>query len=128
MSRGRAILYAAIGAAIVIAAVVAWNSYSIRSSVRWLAWAHRYKAEVLSRPDIQGELRHVEWDGWGGVPVGDWNAYVVFDPTDSLSVPASRHSSGKFAGIPCEVDEVRRLESQWYSVTLAMNQWWEQCK
>jgi hypothetical protein len=62
-------------------------------------------------------LKHIEWDGWGGTS-GDWTVYVVFDPTDSLSTAASHGSSGKFDGIPCNLDEVRRLESDWYSVTL----------
>jgi hypothetical protein len=108
--------------------VIAWNSYTIRSSVRWFARAHRYKAEVLAQLSVNGQLKHLEWDGWGGLPTGDWTVYVVFDPTDSLSVAASHRSSGKLSGIPCNVDEVRRLESHWYSVTLAMNEWWEQCK
>jgi hypothetical protein len=64
----------------------------------------------------------------GGAPVGDWTVYLVFDPTDSLSAAASHRESGKLSGIPCDVDEVRRLESHWYSVTLSMNEWWEQCK
>jgi hypothetical protein len=24
-----------------------------------------------------GQFKHIEWDGWGGGPVGDWTAYVV---------------------------------------------------
>ena len=121
-------LYAALGAIMVIAVALAWNSYSIRSHTRWFARAHRYKAEVLAQPAVRGQLKHIEWDGWGGIPVGDWTVYVVFDPSDSLSAAASRGSSGRFGGIPCNVDEVRRLESHWYSVTLAMNEWWEKCK
>jgi hypothetical protein len=114
--------------AFVISVAVAWNSYAIRSNARWFARAHRYKSEVLAHPSVNGQLQHIEWDGWGGAPVGDWTVYLVFDPTDSLSGAASHRSSGRFGGIPCDVDEVHRLESQWYSVTLAMNEWWEQCK
>src|SRR5262249_9729150 len=106
-----ALFYAALGAVLVVALCISLNSYTIRSSARWFARAHRYKAEVLAQHEVNGQLKHVEWDGWGGVPVGDWTVYVVFDPTDSLSAAASRHSSGKFSGIPCSVDEVRRLES-----------------
>ena len=76
------------------------------------------------------ELKHIEWDGWGGTPVGDWTAYVVYDPTDSLSVSAKdgRWASYKrLKGIFCEVDSVRRLEPHWYSVVLGMNEWWDRC-
>lgn len=103
----------------------------LRPSLRWLLWSHRLKAEVLAQPTLaNGELKHIEWDGWGGAPVGDWTAYVVFDPTDSLSVAAKNGSSGsynKYQGIPCDVGSVRRLESHWYSVQLGMNEWWERC-
>jgi len=121
-------LYAALGVALVISMAIAWNSYAIRSYTRWFIRARRYKAEVLAQPSVNGQLRHIEWDGWGGAPVGDWTVYLVFDPTDSLSATASRRESGKLGGIRCDVHEVRRLESHWYSVTLSMNEWWEQCK
>jgi len=104
---------------------------SVRPSLRWLLWSHRLKAEVLTQaPTANGELKHIEWDGFGGTPVGDWTVYVVFDPTDSLSAAAKSRWSGsysKYKGIPCEVQSVRRLESHWYSVTLGMNEWWDRC-
>jgi hypothetical protein len=121
-------LYAALGTGFVIAMAIAWNSHTFRSNTRWFTSSRRYKAEVLAQSSVSGQLKHIEWDGWGGAPVGDWTVYLVFDPTDSLSAAARSRASGKFSGIPCEVDEVRRLESHWYSVTLAMNGWWEQCK
>jgi hypothetical protein len=101
---------------------------TLRPSLRWLLWSRRYKAEVLAQAaPAKGELKHIEWDGWGGTPVGDWTAYLVFDPTDSLSAAAKSSSQGKFSGIPCNVDRVRRLENHWYSVELAMNEWWGRC-
>jgi hypothetical protein len=121
-------LYIALGTVFVISTAIAWNSHTIRSRARWFASSGRYKAEVLAQSSVSGQLKHIEWDGWGGTPVGDWTVYLVFDPTDSLSAAARSRASGKFSGIPCDVDEVRRLESHWYSVTLAMNEWWEQCK
>jgi hypothetical protein len=69
-----------------ISTALAWNSYTIRSNARWFARSHRYKAEVLAQPSVNGQLKHVDWDGRGGVAVGDWTVYLVFDPTDSLSV------------------------------------------
>lgn len=104
----------------------------IRPSLRWLLWSHRLKAEVLTQPSpANGEMKHIEWDAWGGAPVGDWTAYIVFDPTDSLSRATQSRSSGssynRYKGIPCEVESVRRLESYWYSVVLGVNEWWGRC-
>jgi hypothetical protein len=103
----------------------------VRPSLRWLVWSRRLKAEVLAQATpVNEEFKHIEWDGWGGAPVGDWTAYVVYDPTDSLSVAAKSVGSGtykRYKGIPCEVESVRRLESHWYSVVLGMNEWWERC-
>lgn len=103
----------------------------VRPSLRWRLWSRRIKAQVLAQPTTPNEeLKHIEWDGWGGTPVGDWTAYVVYDPTDSLSVSAKdgRWATNKrLKGIPCEVDSVRRLEPHWYSVVLGMNEWWDRC-
>jgi hypothetical protein len=103
----------------------------LRPSLRWLLWSNRLKAEVLAQPaPAHGEFKHLEWDGWGGMPVGDWTVYVVYDPTDSLSVAAkgdANRMDNRLEGIPCTVDSVRRLESHWYSVGLGMNEWWDRC-
>ena len=102
---------------------------AIRPRLRWMLLSRHYKAEIMAQPAFaSGEFRHIEWDGWGGAPVGDWTAYVVFDPTDSLSTLAGKRLSGKLAGVPCDVDSVRRLERQWYSVTLSVNEWWGRCR
>ena len=104
------------------------SSHELRPSLRWLLWSPRFKAEVMTQPAPGNqEFRHIEWDGWGAAPVGDWTAYLVFDPKDSLSFVAKSRSHGKFYGIPCDVDRVRRLERNWYSVELSMNEWWDRC-
>jgi hypothetical protein len=107
------------------------TQHVLRPSLRWLLWSNRLKAEVLAQPALaNGEFKHLEWDGWGGTPIGDWTAYVVYDPTDSLSVAAKGDGSrmdNRLEGIPCNVDSVRRLESHWYSVVLGMNEWWDRC-
>ena len=121
-------MYTALGTVFVIATAIACT---LTRSVAMLGGSHHrvgYKAEFLAQSSVSGQLKHIEWDGWGGTAVGDWTVYLVFDPTDSLSAAARSRASGKFSGIPGDVDEVRRLESHWYSVTLAMNEWWEQCK
>jgi len=113
---------------LVVSVALLKNEGLLRPWLRWSLWSRRFKAEVLAQPTpANGQFKHIEWDGWGGTPVGDWTAYVVFDPTDSLSGAAKSDSSGRFSGVPCSVDHVRRLESHWYSVVLGMNEWWDQC-
>jgi hypothetical protein len=103
------------------------NSFELRSAGRWLLWSKTYKAEVLAQPESpNGELRHIDWDGWGWGG-NDTTVYLVYDPADSLSVTAKSHSSGKFDGIPCKVPRVRRLESYWYFVVFYTNTAWGRC-
>ncbi len=114
-----------IAASLVITAVVAWQFYSIRSTTKWFMWSQRYKSEVLAQSGgTAGELKHIEWDGWGFPGAGDTTVYLVYNPTDSLSVAAKSHQPGKFVGIPCEVPRVSRLESQWYAVRFYTDEWW----
>ena len=99
----------------------------VRTAVRWSLWSHQYKSALLTQQTSpEAELRHMVWDdwGWGGI---NNTMYLVFDPTDSLSSAASTHQAGKFAGIPCRVPKVRRLENQWYAVTFYTDQDWEHC-
>ena len=97
----------------------------IRTEVRWSLWSHQYKTALLAKQtSSEAELKHMEWDGWGWAGM-DTTVYLVFDPTNSLASAASRHLDGKFAGIPCEVSEVSRLESQWYAVMFYTNQDWD---
>jgi len=112
---------------LVIASVLVWNYSAAETESRWLLSSRRYKTAMLSRPaPPDGELKHVEWDAWGW---GGENTivYLVFDPTDSLSSAAATREPGKFAGIPCKVPKVSRLESQWYVVTFYTEQDWGRC-
>ncbi len=111
--------------------VISWvlftNMDAVRTHARWFLESRGYKAQVLAQPEPgNGELRHIEWDGWGWAGM-DTSVYLVYDPADSLAVPASNHSSGKFRGIPCVVPRVRRLESHWYSVKYYTGATWNQC-
>jgi hypothetical protein len=100
----------------VIAAATFLHGFDIRTRARWLVWSHEYKTLVLAQPQpSNGGLKHIEWDGWGAFGQ-DFSVFLVFDPEDSLSGPAGDHLYGKFSGIPCEVDNVRRLDAQWYTV------------
>lgn len=99
----------------------------IRTAVRWSLWSHQYKKTLFTQQtSSEAELKHMVWDdwGWGGI---NNTMYLVFDPTDSLSSAASTHQSGKFAGIPCGVPKVSRLENQWYAVTFYTDQDWDHC-
>lgn len=102
------------------------HSFEVRATGRWLIWSKSYEAQVLAQPyPNKGELRHIEWDGWGFVPAGDTNVYLVFDPTESLSQEIKRHSSGKFVGIPREIWKLHRLESHWFYAVFYTDTEWE---
>ena len=101
------------------------NEYAIRNAARWFLWSRRYKAEVLAQSaPVNGEFKHVEWDGWGFPGAGDTTVYLVFDPMDSLAPSAKRHQPGKFDGVPCKVRSVTRLESRWYAVLFYTDERW----
>jgi hypothetical protein len=102
------------------------NHYAIRNNMRWLLGSRRYKAEVLAQSaPPNGELKHVEWDGWGFPGAGNTYVYLVFDPTDSLAAAAQKHEPGEFDGIPCRVLRVSRLEDRWYAVLFYTGQAWD---
>jgi hypothetical protein len=122
-SKSRSWLYAALVLLFLIAVAIAWNFYTIRTAARWFVRSHRYKAEVLAQPNATGELKHIEWDGWGWAGQ-DTTVYLVFDPTDWLSTASRNHRPGKFNGIPCEVPVVDRMEKNWYAVQFYTHEWW----
>lgn len=126
-SQQRLTLVAAFGAFLIVTVGVLISQRQIRPHLLWLFWSSRYKNEVLANPvATNGEFKHVEWDGdgWGSAATGDWMGYIVFDPADSLS-SANRNVPAEYAGIPCKVLLVRRLEKRWYSIVLDMNQFWD---
>jgi hypothetical protein len=100
------------------------NHFVIRSAERWALQSRYYKAEVLRQTSpSRGELKHIEWDGWGYAGA-ETNVYLVFDPTDSISAAVKNRQEGKYAGIPCSVPMVRRLERQWYAVVFYTDEAW----
>ncbi|HET7891989.1 MAG TPA: hypothetical protein VFL34_10700 [Candidatus Sulfotelmatobacter sp.] len=104
------------------------NEGVLRPLFRWTLWSHRYKAELMAqREPSPGELKHVQWDAWGIVPTGFTVVYLVFDPSDSLANAARLKKSGRFPGIPCEIQGVRHLERQWYAVTFYTDENWGDC-
>jgi hypothetical protein len=108
-----------------VSAVLYVNSESLRAQLKWVWGASEFKSQVLAHPSkTPGEFSHAEWDGWGMFGM-DTKVYLVFDPTNSLSLAAARHSNGVIQGIPCIVASIRRLESQWYSVQLYAGSVWD---
>jgi hypothetical protein len=102
--------------------LVGYNS-ALATTAKWAMRSREYKAELSAQPEPNNaELKHLEWEswGWGGE---DTFVYVVFDPTDSLSV-ADGHHQGKYKGIPCEVFRMRRLERHWYTVQFYTSDAW----
>ena len=111
----------------IVSAVLLVNFSAIRDSLRWFFWANAYKAETLRRaPSGSGELPHAEWDGWGFTGF-ETTVYLVFDESDSLPAVPRSHPPGRFRGIPCAVDRIRRLERSWYAVTFYTGADWSHC-
>ena len=103
------------------------HEFEIRDAARWLVSSARFKREVLAQHTAtNGELKSIDWDGWGMFSQ-DTEIYLVFDPSDSLAGPARSHSSGRFGGLPCKVQSVRRLEDHWYSVVFYTSETWGNC-
>ena len=124
----RIVSVATIGAFLIVTAGVVFSQSQIRPHLIWLVWSNRYKSEVLAASTASnGEFKHVEWDGdgWGSGATGDWMGYVVYDPSESLSAATENNVLTDYKGIPCKVMLVRRLEKEWYSVVLDMNQFWD---
>jgi hypothetical protein len=112
---------------IVLALLISHYS-AFRTAARWWFWSRSYKSEVLAQPEsATGELKHVQWDGWGFPGAGNTIVYLVFDPADSLSRAAKNRRPGKFNGIPCEVPLVSRMESRWYVVLFYTEESWDLC-
>ena len=104
-------------------------SDGMRYAGRWLIHSSTYKSEVAARPaPPTGMLKHIEWDGWGFAGAGDTVVYLVYDPSNSLRLAVKSHSAGRFSGIPCEVPEVRKLESHWYTVLFYTDTNWDHCR
>lgn len=101
---------------------------AIRTDARWAIWSRHYKADVLAQAaSSNGDLKHVEWDGWGFAPAGDTTVYLVYDLSDSLSNAGRSGQPGKLDGIPCAVANVKRLERNWYTIQFYTNEVWDHC-
>lgn len=102
------------------------NADAVKNSARWHLYGQSYQRRVLAEPQHAGELKHVQWDGWG-LANSQTTVYLVYDPSNSLAEAARIKASGKFAGIPCPVPSVRQLASRWYSVEFYTGESWNAC-
>jgi hypothetical protein len=110
----------------VVTLALSVNSAQIHSLVRWTFHSREFKARVLSREPEPNALRHTIWTV-GGFAGENTVIYLVFDPNNSLESAALSKKPGKFAGLPCEVFRVRRLESQWYTTQFYTDSEWDRC-
>jgi hypothetical protein len=125
--RQRVLMGASVAVIALIAAAFVWVYEPTRTEIRWLLFSREYKARVMAEPaPPSGELRHAEWDMSGMVGM-ETAMYLVYDPTDSLAGVASSGEVRKFAGIPCKVPKVKRMERGWYLVTAYTAQYWGVC-
>lgn len=98
------------------------HPFALHETVKWFVWSPEYKHEVLEQPSLNGDLKHIEWDGSGFAGVEN-NVYLVFDPSDSFS----KAKALRFNGKSCDVWEVNRLERDWYAVLFYTGQSWDGC-
>lgn len=95
-----------------------------RNHLRWLLLSRSYEANVLATPAPRyGEFKHVVWDGWGFAGQ-DTDVYLVFDPTNALAGTLGANAPVRASGLPCRVQQVTRLESQWYAVLFYTDEMW----
>lgn len=100
--------------------------FALHETVKWLVWSPEYKHRVLEQPSLNGDLKHIEWDESGFAGVANNTAYLVFDPSDSLS-KIKNDRVLRFNGKSCNVWDVRRLERHWYAVLFFTDQTWDSC-
>lgn len=118
-------LLSALLAFLVTSGALLWNQSLLRDHARWRARSQKFKSEVMAQPTpANGELKHVEWEATGFAGVATNTAYLVFDPSDSLSLAPL---PSDFNGIPCRVLSARRLERDWYAVRFYTDKEWDDC-
>lgn len=98
----------------------------LRSEVRWRLARGIWKERVLELPELAGQAKHLDWDGWGFIGQ-DTEVYLVYDPTDQLIKTTDVNDRKHAPGLPCEVWQIRRLEPHWYNVVFYTDTSWESC-
>lgn len=122
--RRRWVTLSALAVYLLISAFLFPHLWVSRSHVRWLLLSHSYEAKVLAKPAPgSGEFKHVAWDGWG-MAGQETDAYLVFDPSNSLAATLGARAPVRAAGLPCRVHQITRLASQWYAVQFYTDVTW----
>lgn len=94
--------------------------------IRWKAQSDEFRRQMEELPRSDDTLPHLVWDCWG---FGDsTRAYLVYDVSDTLLTPPYQPRRGSIPGIKCPASDVRRLEAQWYIVTLYTDTDWDHCE
>ena len=103
------------------------SDYFFRMHGRWIFLASTSKKRLLAQPvPINGELRHLDWDGWG-MFAQDTEVYLVNDPVNA-TIPIEKTKDGLRAkGIPCHFWKAYRLEAHWYAVVYFTSTGWDDC-
>jgi len=96
----------------------------VSEKVKWLARSEQYKRNFQFESTSANGLRHADWQTEGPAFAAIYT-YLVFDPSNALASAAKSHQRGRYPGLPCEVAEVRRLESNWYVVISGTS--WNDC-
>jgi hypothetical protein len=106
--------------------VIGHSGDLLRSETRWWSARGTWKQRVLAQQEVPGQLKHLDWDGWG-FAAQDTEVYLVYDPSDGLrnaiGTPTGKHG----VGLPCDVWKVWRLEPHWYNVVFYTNTSWDSC-
>ena len=103
------------------------TDYFFRVHGRWLFLATSSKKQLLAQPlPPDGELRHLDWDGWG-MFAQDTEVYLVNDPANA-TMRFNRTQNGLRAkGVPCSFWKAYRLEPHWYAVVFFTSTGWDEC-
>ena len=122
--RRRWVTLSALAVYLLLSAFLLTHLWVSRNHLRWLLLSRSYEANVLATPAPRyGEFKHVVWDGWGFAGQ-DTDVYLVFDPTNALAGTLGANAPVRASGLPCRVQQVTRLESQWYAVLFYTDEMW----
>ncbi len=120
------IAFAALSFSLIVSLVLFIESYPVRTAFRWTFNSKTYKKQVLEQHSSSAGLQHIEWDGWGWGGQ-DTYVYLVYDPKDRLREAVETHTSMEAIGVPCDVSDIHRLESHWYTIIFYSGGEWTNC-
>jgi hypothetical protein len=111
-----------------VVTAISWKiDYFLRVHGRWLVLAASSKKQVLAQPPpATGQLRHLDWDGWG-MFAQDTEVYLVNDPANA-TLEIEKTKDGLMAkSVPCHFWRAYRLEPHWYALVYFTSTGWDDC-